>query len=84
MKRPPTKNQKPTMDKTSKTVAEMVDEAANYVGQLRLAIAVKDEAHIEKCLEEAYHLLFEAALKLEGEWEDFQSLQLTEKLVKQP
>lgn len=47
------------------TVLGMVDAAANYVAQIRLAISVRNLAHASKCAEHAERLLFNAVRKIE-------------------
>ncbi len=47
------------------TVLGMVDAAANYVAQIRLALSVGNIPHAAKCAEQAERLLFNATCKIE-------------------
>lgn len=47
------------------TVLGMVDAAANYVAQIRLALMVGDKARAMHAVEQAERLLFNATCKIE-------------------
>lgn len=50
---------------TPNTVLGMVDAAANYVAQIRLALMVNDKARAMHAVEQAERLLFDATRKIE-------------------
>lgn len=47
------------------TVLGMVDAAANYVAQIRLALSIRNIEHASKCAEQAERLLFNATCKIQ-------------------
>lgn len=49
------------------TVLGMVDAAANYVAQIRLALQMRNLEHAATCAEQAERLLFNATCKLTEE-----------------
>ena len=51
--------------KNPDTVIGMVDAAANYVAQIRIALQVGDVDRVLKSVEQAERLLFDAMRKLE-------------------